>query len=209
MRRSRVRDAGVTFHFGNAISQLRQRCCAARFMLAIQILIDGFAISSLYAPRRRRLHADLRRFRRAQSRARRDHGRGGGGRMARRRRTRSRHLCRRAGRGVGRDWSPPTPRIWSWCADSDARRAIPRGEGDLRPHRHAALGHHDPGRHGLSVHRQSGDHPPADLRRGQHFRRAHAGERNPDRSALPGPSSDCSGSWSIGRAPARRCSAHR
>ena len=36
-------------------------------------------------------------------------------------------------------------------------RAIPRRRGDLPPHRHAALGHHDPGRHGLSVQRQPRD----------------------------------------------------
>ncbi len=52
---------------------------------------------------------------------------------------------------------------------------------DLRAHRHAALGHHDPGRHGLPVQRQPGDHAAADRRRGRHFRRAHADQQDPDR----------------------------
>ena len=68
-----------------------------RRMLALQILIDGFAISSLYALGRRRLHADLRRLRRAQPVARRDHGGGRGGRLGGARRSRLRRLSRRAG----------------------------------------------------------------------------------------------------------------
>ena len=67
-------------------------------MRAVQILVDGFAISCALWPRRRRLHADLRRLRRAQSRAWRHHGGGGDGRLGGGRRIRARHLRRDAGR---------------------------------------------------------------------------------------------------------------
>ena len=158
---------------------------------------------------RDRLHADLRRHRRAQPFAWRDHGRGGGRRLGRLGRFRRGRLSRRAVRrrrraaAVARDLFSHRP------AAAIVARDARGGEGDLHPHRDAALGHHDPGGDRLSLHQQRQDRAADRRGRGHDPGRAHAGERDFHRRSSAGRRSARSGCSSTARAPARRCSPRR
>ena len=156
---------------------------------------------------RDRLHADLRRDRRAQPLARRADGRGRGRRPGRPGSYCGlRRLCRAR-------LSASSP-AWRWRSltylpDRPAAAAHaqdPRGgEGDLHPHGDAALGHHDPGGDRLSLHQQRQDGAADRRRRGRARRRAHAEERDVHRRLSAGSRSSRCGWRSTARAPARSC----
>ena len=153
-------------------------------MLAFQILIDGFAISALYALGSHRLHPHLRRLRRAQSVARRHHGAGGGGGMGGRKRAACRYLYRRADRGRGGAGRGLCHLFRGGAADPEIDANSQRGKGNLRPHRHLAVGDHDPGTDRVFLHQQCQDGASDRRGRGRHPRRAHAAQRNLHRGRL-------------------------
>ena len=134
--------------------------------------------------RRYRLHPDLRRFRRPQSLARRHHGAGGGRGMGGRQRAAYEHLCRRAGRRRGGAGRGVCHLFCGGAADPEIEADSQRGKGNLRPHRHLAVGDHDPGTDRLFLHQQRQDRAADRRRRGRHLRRPHAAQRNLHRGGL-------------------------
>src|ERR1700727_1013862 len=133
---------------------------------------------------RHRIYPHLRRLRRAQPVPWRDHGAGGGGRMGGGERAASRHLFGRAGRRRG-GAGFRADHLFRGGATNPAIPAHPqRREGNLRPHGHAALGHHDPGIDRLLLHQQRQDRA-ADRRGGRRYlRRAAAAQRDLHRLCL-------------------------
>ena len=69
-------------------------------------------------------------------------------------------------------------------ADPEFAADTERGEGNLRPHRHAAVGDHDPGADRIFLHQQCQDGAADRRRRGRYPRRPHAAERNLHRGRM-------------------------
>ena len=128
--------------------------------------------------RRHRIHPHLRRFRRAQPVAWRHHGAGGGGGLGRRERAASQHLCRRADRRGGGAGRGVRDLFRGGAADPEIDAHPERGEGNLRAHRHAAVGDHDPGADRLLLHQQRQDRAADRRGRGGYPRRSHAEKRD-------------------------------
>ena len=135
---------------------------------------------------RGRIHADVRRIRRAQPIPWRHHagrrrGRLAGGRIN------SAPMAARPGRAGWPGWPPPFATYFLVVRPIQRSRAIPQlGDRDLRPDGHPTLRHHAAGSGGLFHHHQPAYRPPADRRRGQHRRRAYPRQRDPDRNHLLG-----------------------
>ena len=120
-----------------------------------------------------------------------------------------RTLCRRRDRRGDR-LCRFAPHLFRRGAAAAAHAQNPRGgKGDFHPHRDAAVGHHDPAADRLSLHRQRQDRGADRGGRRLYRRRAHAGERDFHRHRVLAGHRGCCGFWSTAPAPARRCSPPR
>src|SRR5580704_6112 len=167
--------------------ELRQRCCRGRHRWLDACFSDPdrrLRRQCAVRARRDRLHPYLWRFRRAQPLAWRHHGAGGGGGLGRRKHAAYQHLCRRADRGCGCTGRGVRDLFCRGAADPEIATHPERGKGNLRAHRHAAVGDHDPGADRLLLHQQRQDRAADRRGRGGYSRCSHAEERNLHRHRL-------------------------